>query len=861
MKLFLFSLLFVFSSSLYANSEFVSVKSDNVVEIIQNGKKTYLKTGDLIQIKEVDGWKRVIKVISSIAPGVKTGEAFIGESTYETHIEDENLSQVKTTQKNSFLTKPIEVQIYNGASVTLSIGDKIRVLEVDGWKRKIEIIDSKSGIKGSAIIGNSAYLDYIKSGVISDKAAVSELPNISNTANKEEYDFDSMEALIKTLMSSDNEDESIDEEELSSGVEVKSVSTSCPEVGKAYKIDRFINVQNQSNKTIAVPKGSTISVKSVGSSCSIEVLELPKESSINIKIYNPTVKTFPSNLNSDFLTEVQRPSESVKLDPGVKFKLDKNSSVHAYGRRTGKRYKLSPEDTLKIVGKHKNGDYIVTRNAEKWEYRIPYEDLDELNDNAQISINLMDTATSIISDNSIEDAVNTVVPEYDCSDEVRDDEDVPLNASDIEWQTCRLKNTKNSRGKTLKANVYMDKELNLKNSDINKILEVPEKRRYAKCISSSLRHGTNRSSNPSCAKDSKGNIIPKRIRQATYSTKSGKKKFAGWKLLHKAPKACASKELSTHLADRFVDMTKCLGIDAKELFPIINHESHFQPKTISPTFALGVGQIVPVNYLDFYNKLSQAKRMIKSNSSVLNYTRPLSTKEGYRAYEDSPSRSKKVSRLTAYFLSDLKDKMTGDQKECKGLKNIYNNPLVLPSSAKKSASKANDYLRARENVRLCAPKNPDEGFYMAAVYYMYNKKYFTYMLEKENKKSNLKMTPKQIKDFSIILARWSYNGGVAGVSGPFERLVEKLKKGSIESLDKNNNPIGSKKRKVSGFSNFSNDDFKSYMSYVIKHRYKGGNSRRLEVARYVTGSNGVGGIDGDLKQVEKGEENSCGTTY
>lgn len=857
MKYFLFSLFFMFSSSLYAKSDFVSVKADNIIEIIQNGKKYYLKRGDLIQVKEKDGWKRNIKVITSIANGVQAGAAFIGESTYNIHLEDENLHRVNKTGPSSFLTKPIEVEIYNGVKMSLFPGDEIRVLEIDGWKRKIEILNSKSGIKGSAVIGNSTYLEYIRDNVITDDAPVEKEEKLTDTT----YEYDSMENLIEKLMNYENDEELVDEEELSSGVEVENSKSTCPEVGKAYKVDRFINVQNKNNKTIGVPKGSTISVKSAGGSCSIEVLELPKESNLNIAIYSPQVKTFPSNLHSDYLTEVQPPSESVKLDSGVKFKLAKHSSVHAYGRRTGKRYKLGPSDTLKISGKHKNGDYIVTRNGEKWEYRIPYEDLDELNDNAQVSINLMETATEMLSDGSVEDIVSDLGQQYDCTDEISDDEEVPLDASDIEWQKCRTVSSKNNRGKTILANDYMDKELKLKNEDINKILEVPEKRRFAKCISSSLRHGTNRSSNPSCAKDAKGNIIPKRIRQATYSTKSGKKKFAGWKLLSKAPKACASRELSTHLADRFVDMTKCLGIDPKELFPIINHESHFQPKTISPTFALGVGQIVSVNYMDFYNKLNQAKSMIKSNSSVLNYAKPLSTKEGYSAYEDSPSRSKKVSRLTAYFLSDLKDKMTGNQKECKGLRNIYENPLTLPSSAKKSASRANDYLRDRENQRLCSPKNPDEGFYMAAVYYMYNKKYFTYMLEKENKKSNLKMTAKQIKDFSIILARWSYNGGVAGVSGPFERLVEKLKNGSIESLNKNNDPIGNKKRKVSGFSNFSNDDFKSYMSYVIKHRYKGGNSRRLEVARYVTGSNGVGGIDGDLKQIEKGEENSCGTTY
>ena len=52
------------------------------------------------------------------------------------------------------------------------------------------------------------------------------------------------------------------------------------------------------------------------------------------------------------------------------------------------------------------------------------------------------------------------------------------------------------------------------------------------------------------------------------------------------------------------------------------------------------------------------------------------------------------------------------------------------------------------------------------------------------------------------------------------------------------------------------------MGYVVKHRYKSkSKTRRNEVAHYVTGDNGVGGIDGDLKQTEKGESGLCGKTY
>jgi len=859
MKIIIFFLHLLLCTQALANSEFVSVKSDGVVQVIQNDKTFYLRAGDLIQIKENDGWKRHIKVISSIADGLDVGDAYLGERTYLDHLGDNNLVTIMQEKKSSYLTKPIEVQLPNGEKIQLSPGDEIKVLDVDGWKRKIEIVNSKSGVKGEAILGNSTYMEYLNNDVLSDTVFVDTTKSKSPLTTSTGYEYNSLDELIRKLAEND-EEENIDEEELSEGVEVAAEYTGCPDVGKTFKIDRYIHVTNNDKKTLGVPKGSVIRVNKIGLTCAIEVLELPEESSLNKKIYEPQVLTFPSNLHPDFLTEVEAPSESIKLDAGVKFKLSDNTDVHAYGRRTGKRYRFSPSDEITVVGKHRNGDYIVKRNGEKWEYRIPYEDLDELNDNAQLSINHLTTAVGIIADGEVSDSLEQVEPDYDCVDTTDTGEENIPEVGDIEWQNCRTRATKNNRGNTLAANDYMDRELNLSNGDMNAILEEPQKKRYAKCISVSLRHGTNRSSNPSCSKDSNGNIIPRRIRQARYRTSNGQRKFAGWNLLSKAPKACASKELSTHLADRFVDMSKCLGIDPKEIFPIINHESHFQPKTISPTFALGVGQIVPVNYLDFYNKLNQAKDMIRSNSSVLSYASALSSKEGYRAYEDSPAREKKISRLTGYFLSDLKDKMTGNNPECKGLQDIYNNPMTLPRSAKSSARAANDYLRDRENIRLCAPKNPDEGLYMATIFYMYNKKYFRYMLEKENRRSNLRMSEKQLNDFSIILARWSYNGGVAGISAPFERLVEKIKAGNIEALNSNNDPNGSR-RNVSGFSGFSNDDFKSYMSYVIKHRYRGGNARRMEVARYLPGSNGVGGIDGDLKQIEKGEENSCGTTY
>ncbi|OUR97028.1 hypothetical protein A9Q84_11895 [Halobacteriovorax marinus] len=858
LHIFLFLIFSIFRVEAFTSSGFVSIKESDTVRVIQDGEEHFLKEGDLIQVKTQESWKRNIEIITTINPKLKSGKAHIGEVTFKEHTALGRLQKVLSS--NRVVKKQIDVIVAGGQKVTLYPGDKIQVNNRVGWKREVEIISSKDGKIGPAYLGDVTFLEYERSGVLAKNT------NKDDPLEPFGTNDPSLDSLIKKLMV-DYDMNAAEVSEVESGKEVEKIEETCPEVGKVYKLERYIGVVGDSSLIgphIGIPRESIVKIVKSDKACGLEILKFPKGSTLRRSHFPKVVLTYPSNLTIDNLNEVNDPTKTINLSKGVSFKLEDGASVHAYGRRTGKRYSFDSKDKVKIVGIHKNGDYIIKRNDQRYEYRIPADDLEELNSEGGLVINVSESAQNVLKEDLINEAVKIVAPKPDCRDVVTA---TSSPYTQISFQKCKNKSYKNSKGKTVLANDYMEKEIPLSSKEVNKVLVDPDKKRFANCISKSLRHGTNRNSSPSCKKDSKGKVIPARIRQAKYVTSGGKKKFKGWRLLNRKPRACASKKLSTYLSDRYVDMSRCLGIDPKELFPIINHESHFQPKTISPSYAMGVGQIVTVNYLDFYNKLNMAKRLIKKKSSVMNYAKDFHTESGYAKYENSPSKSKKVDRLTAFFLSDLKDKMNSNKKECQGLKSIADDALVVPKSAKASTKKLKSYLRERENQRLCAPKNPDEGFYMAAVYYMYNKKFFKYKLDKLNKLKSLGLSKKQINDFSIILTRWSYNAGLSGISGPFERLLEKLKNGSIEKLDSSGNPIKNKdgslkQMKVAGLSGFSSNQFKNYMSYIIKHRYKSKSAkRRNEVARYVTGFRGTGGIDGDLKQIEKNEESSCGISY
>jgi len=142
--------------------------------------------------------------------------------------------------------------------------------------------------------------------------------------------------------------------------------------------------------------------------------------------------------------------------------------------------------------------------------------------------------------------------------------------------------------------------------------------------------------------------------------------------------------------------------------------------------------------------------------------------------------------------------------------------------------------------------------------YMQNKKYSMYVLNEINKVSRKKMPKSKIDEFSKILSRWMYNGGENGIYTVFELFAKNLSHNRVEELASSGRVTG-KKLSNKSLADLSADEFKRYFSHYLKYQYSSdSSSRRNEVATYVPGTGGTGGIDGDLDLTEGRGRRECG---
>lgn len=833
--LFLF---FVIQQFIFAERFVVS--TPNSVTVIINGKEVYLNPGDTFEAGQIEGWKRKVSVLKSSNPKIKIGPAIIGNIRFSELVADED---IKVNSSSYKLQKSIEVVAESGAKFSLMPGDKIEVGGVNGWKRELKVVSTNTqGIKTSSkyYIGDKTFSELLKNGAFDGGGN----PTAQVTSD--------MDSFIQNLLGTE-----VTGIEDSENVEDDSLNSECPADQKSFKINKSISIVKSRGKQDLIPEGTLINtVKTEKGICYFKIIKLPEGSSLELSDFPDFATTYPANLASDNLEEYSS-DKKIELTRGIVFSANEGVNIRAIGRKTGKAYTFSKNDKIKIKGIHPNGSYIVTKNNEKFEYRIQLNELDELNELGAIDISLEDTVSEV----SIGDLFNSVVTEDDCKTchelDIVNEEDVQTVEADLNFESCRVSDVKTRKGKVLKANNYLDKIFNVSGDEARGYLQDDKVSNLATCISRSMHHGTNRNAKPSCEKDSNGNIKPSPIRT---SRKNSAGKHIGWNIVNPVPRACASMQTSAFMAKRFQMAADCLGVDPKEVFPIINHESHFGASAISPSFAIGAGQIVTENYVDFYNGLNQAKKYISSNHNFFKQAQNFKSLSGYAEYENLPG-SKKLPRTTTYFMSDIQDKLAHKNPSCEGLKQIYDNPFKIPDNIQKNDKSVFSYVRSRENERLCRPKNPDESMYMAMIYYLTNKKYSQFYLSKINSEVGGKISSSKLNDWSVILSRYMYNGGAGGVLSVFQTFMRDLKAGKVNELDAKGNTTG-RKIGTSTISSMSNTDFKNYVSHYIKYRYPSNSTtRKNEVAKYVTGIGGVGGIDGDLKKIEKEGKGVCGNTY
>lgn len=827
------------------------VGGDKAVSVMRNGKEFYLNKGDVLDIQNQESWKRNIVILESSVPGVEVGPAVIGDQTFQVLKNDGHLKAAKEPRTYR-VTKAIRVIGPDEKTYVLQPGDTFDVGMKNGWKRAITINSPSNGFNDTrGFIGDATYSNYLHDDVV--------LPlyeEIETKAHKEIKNYDDLDAFIKSYVEKNNNEDFNDEEifEMAEEDSTPVQKDSCPADNKTIKLDRTISILPMAGKVDSVPRDSIVKViKTEKGACYFKILKLPNGSTLSLSDFPQFAGSYPINFKEGTFHEVDEPSQVVGLEKGSTFKLSNGVKLTAIGRRTGKSYPFDANDEISIVGRHKNGSYIVKRNGEPYEYRVSASALDEYNELGLVNFDLEKTAATIIEDDGFHVATKVVEQEIECGGD-QEIEDGPL---DERWESCRERSVTSKSGKKIKPNNYLEEVLGLSDVKSDLALDDNETRNMAICIGQSMRHGTSRNTNPSCAKDAKGRHIKDSVRT---SKKNSSGKHIGWRLKDPVPRACASKNLATGLAKSYLSAAKCLGLDPKEFFPVLNHESHFQPNAVSPSYALGVGQIVANNYTAFYSRLNQAKDYIEGNHNLYKKMQQYRGPAGYEKFESLNSK-RPVNRYTAYFLTDIADKVKGNDPNCSGLKDLYKNPVPIPREVAKSARKAVNYLRNRENERLCKPRNPQEGFFISMIYYQKNKKYFTNFVRGLSDAQPKPMSNDQINTFATIFARWSYNGGLAGIQKVLSKFVGDLKSGRVKELTSN----GSEKSntiKARYLSDLSSSELKRYFSHYVKYNYPSRSSaRKNEVAKYVPGVGGTGGIDGDLKQTEKQGSGTCGQSF
>lgn len=827
MRTLKFYLFIFYSTFVFSAQQMVVDSSNSVIVRFSDGSEQYLNGGDVIEVLDPENWKRNIRIIKTTNPLVTKGPAVIGNNQYLSLVGEGHLKvQGNTTvAPNTFVVNgPIEVELPDKKKVILEDGDVIVVGAKDGWKRKVTIISSKGGYKSEAVLGDQTFSKYKLENVVSPKVATT--PRV--IAEQE----DELDLLFKRFSFPEKDEDVVEPVE-----EAIYVNTDCPEQDKVFKLQKATSIIGVPGKYDTIPEGSIVKTKRTEKGvCRLSVQKLPEGSKLNISNFPSVAATYPSNMGEFNLEEIEDPTNIINLEKGVSFKLPEGASVRAIGRRTGKAYNFSSSDKVEIVGLHPNGSYIVKRNGERFEYRIDKNTLDELNELGALNINFRSTMSDIVRNDSFNQTVQPEEPE--CSQD-NVNEVVDTYADDEDFESCREKTIKGKKS-TLKPNNYLFGILDFGNESSQHSPSLVA--RYTECIGKSMLRGTSNNAAPTCKKDKDGNVIPQKIRERV---KNSKGKFYN-RLADRRPRACANKKTAEYLAKNFLSAASCLGLDPMEFFPVINHESHFQPTAVSPTFATGIGQIIPKTYNDFYQAFNQSKSYIDRNHSMAKKIQKLSNA---RDYEDYEKNNRPVRRLTAYMLAHVHDKVKSSDPNCAGLNRMYKEPYLGKTHA--------DVVK-QENVRLCAPSNPSEDFFISMIMYMQNKKYSMYVLNEINKVSRKKMPKSKIDEFSKILSRWMYNGGENGIYTVFELFAKDLSHNRVEELASSGRVTG-KKLSNKSLADLSADEFKRYFSHYLKYQYSSdSSSRRNEVATYVPGTGGTGGIDGDLDLTEGRGRRECG---
>lgn len=812
-------------------TETLEVKADHRIEVRpDSGKAIELGPGAQLSLSRTNdsGWAWSVQVIrrSGDSPiQTKPTWAKIGKQTLHDYLEEGVLGEVsaqKTGPKTFEVRGEGAIEVLDGnRRLYLSQGDRVeRVDDLDeSWKAALIIQSSENpSLVGKTVHIGSSYLAQLieSSHIISDDLA----PQPRSLKPQ------------KTSPSRVRPRARPAEVELNAQLD-------CPEYG-SYRVEQsfFFDAVEEDiqSEAMSISSGSTIKViKGEDSKRCHFVLTRALEAPLSEYIGRELL-TYPSNLTEQSLSvylskqeEKEAQSQGLSFRKGTSFILSSPGSLNAFNIGMGRTQKVSASFVLDV--EHAGPHLIELRGQSGDHFIVERSELEELRSQGEVVFDgpwslgktldeVEDVEVGEVSDNCAEGASSHA----DWEDQ-----------DPIVWESCRTDEQVGSNGRKLLANDYYDnliEELgDFGEHKKQQVLRDPEKRELTKCIKQSLKGGLNRNIRPVCEYDSDGKLKQRPIRKNVTKTNSRGVRYRTQEITHPAPRACASETTSSFLADRFERAGRCLGLAPREIFDLINHESHFQPGAISATGALSVGQTVISNYLQIHENLKRAQNLISKGGQRLEGIRRFSDPEVYRQdYENSNQRTQ--TRYTVFLVSELEDKIKNPKDHgCEDLKHLMDNPIQVPSGVDPA-----QHVLNTENRRLCLPQQPGQSFLMAGLDYLANKKYAQALIGNwEDDKSA--QSDEHLKDIAQILGKWMYNGGQEGMARSFEYFMQELQAGRVTKRDDKLNPVVQNSKtqtiKARSLSELSLEDFKKYMSVHVKQRYPGGSARKTEVAGYI----------------------------
>lgn len=810
---------------------------------LESGQEVVLREGALISVDpRSSGWALSISVLRVDKDNVigSPKAARLGKQTFNDYLNRQLLSRRQpsqrptpvSNQKRSFtIAKAGDVQfVSDNGAVYLGQGDSFEILpSVDNsWKQEVIITKSSDPQK----VGTKVAIGKIFLNGLIDSAHVVAPAQPS----------------AKPVVTTPNPSERQPGPQQDNPVALDSNSL-CPTAG-TYKTQRsfFYNslpgAQTQSGP-LNISPGSVVEV--VPSSDNIRCqFKLISSADGDQSLVGKNLLTYPSNFQSKNLTPFDpgQTEQAPKLEftKGARFALTSPSSVDLYDVQSGKISPAVVGAPYDVVSEQRGQLIIRADNGRR--YRVDKESLEDARDQSDL---FFDSQRSFSA--TLDSILKPAMPEIQVPCRTLENSPALVNQDPIIWESCRERTRVASNGRQLAANNYYDdliKDIqNFGAKQADQVLANPEGRQMSECIMHSLKKGGHNNARPNCQRGPSGDLKLAPIRRTVRKVNSAGKSYTSIEILNRVPKACASELTTTYLTDNFLKAMKCLKIDPKEIFPLINHESSFQPGAVSPTGALSVGQTIVTNYLEIQKNMQRAKLIIDEGGKRLTQQRRFRDREIYRTeYENQ--RSKAETRLTTILISQLEEQIKNPTAHgCAGLKKLLDNPLQIP--ARKNAIQ---HVIDTENRRLCPPNQPQEAFLMAGIDYIANKKYALSLIDDWESKlpSSSRMSQKQKEELTQVLARWMYNAGQAGLSTSFDFFMEELTAGRVSVRDNNLNPVLKSGEpqilKARNLKSLSLADFKKYMSVHIMQSYSGNERRKTEVAGYIQK------MDRDLAAIE-----------